>query len=143
MSKPFNINRVEHELKATLISNESLPPIEKVTRGCNVTILLTNFEAVERDRFPQLSCYFSLAADSFFFNQSLIASSKAAVCVNSRRAQAISKAIFNSLGILPRTSLVSSAISTSCLGSGLIVAQPFNKSTFALKSFYAIALLRL
>ncbi|ABA20948.1 hypothetical protein Ava_1324 [Trichormus variabilis ATCC 29413] len=56
------------------------------------------------------SIYLSLDVDSCFFNHSLIASSKAAVCVNSRRAQAISKAIFKSLGSLPRTSLVSSAI---------------------------------
>ncbi len=54
--------------------------------------------------------YWSLDVDSCFFNHSLIASSNAAVWVISRRAQAISNAIFKLLGILPRTSRVSSAI---------------------------------
>ncbi|MEJ6482704.1 hypothetical protein N0Y54_15445 [Nostoc punctiforme UO1] len=44
MSKSFDTNRVEQDLKATLISNKSPLLMEKVTRGCNITILLTNFE---------------------------------------------------------------------------------------------------
>jgi hypothetical protein len=42
-----------------------------------------------------------LVKGSCFFNQSLIASSIAAACVTSMRAQAISNAILRSLGILP------------------------------------------
>ena len=54
--------------------------------------------------------YLLLGEGSCFFSQSLIASSSAAACVISRRAQATSKAILTSLGTLPRTSLISSLI---------------------------------
>jgi len=56
---------------------------------------------------------FFLVKGSCFFNQSLIASSIAAACLISRRAQAISSTILMSLGILPRTSLLSSFMDKS------------------------------
>jgi len=85
---------------------------------------------------------FFLAKDSCFFNQSLIASSIATVCVTSARAQAISNAILRSLGILPRTSLISSLIDPTLL-SKLIFTQPPRQSSFALVVSCGVAALRL
>ncbi len=93
-----------------------------------------------KSTFPN-QLYFPPDIDSCFFNQSLIASSSAAVCVSSKRAQAISNAIFKSLGILPLTSRVSSVIPAPSPCPGLIFAQYINKNEFALKSDCAIALL--
>ncbi len=85
---------------------------------------------------------FFLVKASCFFNQSLIASSIAAACVISRRAQAISSAILMSLGILPRTSLISSLIGPTFLFKP-IFTQPPRQSSFALFTSCGIAALGL
>lgn len=58
-----------------------------------------------------------------FFSQSLIASSTAAACVISKRAQMTSNSILSSFGILPRTSLTSSFIFLTALISLIVTRQ--------------------
>lgn len=87
-------------------------PFIKISRHPQVSSTdgLTNLSKflVPLKHFPPQ--YLLSGEGSCFFSQSLIASSSAAACVISRRAQATSKAILTSLGTLPRTSLISSLI---------------------------------